>query len=245
MGLLDDKTIVVTGAAQGMGANHARRCVEEGAFVVLTDIQKAEGESMAESLGEAACFVEHDVTSEADWVRVAEVARVQNGHIDGLVNNAAIHGVRRLLDETAVDLLRMFEINVVGSWQGVRQMAPIMRDAGGGSIVNISSTVAMGALPHHGSYGASKWAIRGMSKIAASELGEWNIRVNTVHPGPITETGMFVVPEESHAAIFSPNPISRPATRDDVSNVVLFLLSDLAGYVTGHEHVVDGGGILV
>ena len=241
MGQLDGKSIIITGAAQGMGAVHARRCIEEGAQVTLTDLQVEAGESLAKELGDGAAFVQQDVTSESDWDRVVARAREHAGRIDGLVNNAAIWSVAPILEESVDRLRLMLEINVVGTWWGIRKVAEPMRDAGGGSIVNISSIAGTRGIPEHGSYGASKWAVRGLSKVAANELGHWNIRVNSVHPGAVRDTGMFLIPEEQYEQTFKLQPLQRPAQREEISGLVIFLLSDASSYVSGHEHVVDGG----
>ena len=241
MGQLDGKTIIITGAAQGMGAIHARRCVEEGANVVLTDLQTEAGSKQAEALGDAAIFVQQDVTAEADWDRVVETALDRFGRIDGLVNNAAIWWTRPLMEEDIDDVRKMFEVNLIGTWLGIRKVVPAMQQAGGGSIVNLSSIAGTRGIPDHAAYGASKWAVRGLSKVAAGELGHANIRVNTVHPGAIAGTGMFLIPESEHESLFAEQPLPRPGEREEVSGLVLFLLSDQSTFVTGHEHVVDGG----
>ena len=241
MGQLEGKTIIITGAAQGMGAIHARRCVEEGAQIVLTDLQVEEGEKQAASLGDSAVFVEQDITSETDWDRVVATAVDRFGRLDGLVNNAAIWWTEAIVDEDADKLRKMLEVNVVGTFHGMRKVVPAMRESGGGSIVNLSSIAGTRGILGHGSYGASKWAVRGLSKVAAAEFGQWNIRVNTIHPGAIEGTGMFLIPESEHEAIFAEQPLQRPGRREEVSGLLLFLLSDQSSYVTGHEHVVDGG----
>ncbi|MHA7840038.1 MAG: SDR family NAD(P)-dependent oxidoreductase [bacterium] len=241
MGQLQGKSIIVTGAAGGMGAVHARRCLEEGARVVMTDLQVEAGEALAADLGPEAVFVEHDVTDEAGWDRTVGVAIDRFGRVDGLVNNAAIWSTAPILEESADRLRRMLEVNVVGSFLGLRRVAMAMRDGAGGSIVNISSIAGTRGLPEHGAYGASKWAVRGLTKVAASELGAFGIRVNSVHPGAVEGTGMFLVPESEYEEMFAVQPIPRPGRREEISGVVLFLLSDAASYVTGVEHVVDGG----
>ncbi len=167
MGQLDGKSIIITGAAQGMGAIHARRCVEEGARVVLTDLQAEEGEKLAAELGDAAIFVQQDITSESDWDRVVETATSSHGQLDGLVNNAAIWWTKPVVEEDAAKFLKMLEVNVIGTWQGMRKVVPAMREAGGGSIVNLSSIAGTRGIPEHAAYGASKWAVRGLSKVAA------------------------------------------------------------------------------
>ena len=149
MGQLDGKTIIITGAAQGMGAVHARRCVEEGANVVLTDLQTEAGSKQAEALGDAAIFVQQDVTAEADWDRVVETALDRFGRIDGLVNNAAIWWTRPLMEEDMDDVRKMFEVNLIGTWLGIRKVVPAMQQAGGGSIVNLSSFAGTRGIPVH------------------------------------------------------------------------------------------------
>ncbi len=241
MGQLDDKHVIITGAAQGMGAVHARRCVEEGAKVLLTDLQVEVGEKLANELGAAARFVRQDITQAADWDAVLAAVRNDWPRIDGLVNNAAIWWTKHILEEDEAGLRKMLDVNVVGTWLGIRKVAPVMREHGGGSIVNLSSIAGTRGIPEHAAYGASKWAVRGLSKVAAAELGVWNIRVNTIHPGAIGGTGMFLVPESEYEELFATQPLQRPGERAEVSGLVIFLLSDASSYVTGHEHVVDGG----
>ena len=240
MGQLDGKTVIITGAAQGMGAVHARRCVEEGARVVLTDLQADAGQALAAELGDGVRFVEQDVTSESDWDRVVDEATTQF-EIDGLVNNAAIWWTKPVLEEDAANMMKMLEVNVIGTWQGVRKVAPKMAERGGGSIVNLSSIAGTRGIPEHAAYGASKWAVRGLSKVAAGELGQMGVRVNTIHPGAVDGTGMFLVPEEEREELFAMQPLPRPARREEISGLLIFLLSDASSYVTGHEHVIDGG----
>ena len=241
MGQLEGKSIIITGGAQGMGAMHARRCVEEGARVVLTDLQVEAGEKTASELGDSALFVEQDITLEQDWDRVVDAALDRFDRIDGLVNNAAIWWTEPIMSEAADRLRKMLEVNVVGTFHGMQKVVPAMRDSGGGSIVNLSSIAGTRGIPEHGSYGASKWAVRGLSKVAAAELGQWNIRVNTIHPGAIEGTGMFLIPEAEFEELFAEQPLRRPGRRDEVSGLLIFLLSDQSSYVTGHEHVIDGG----
>ena len=241
MGQLDGKRIIITGAAQGMGAVHARLFVEAGARVLLTDLQTEAGAKLANELGKNAHFVAQDVTKESDWETVVGEAKKRFGGIDGLVNNAAIWWTKPVMDEDRNRFLKMLDVNVIGTWLGIRAVVPAMREAGGGSIVNLSSIAGTRGIPEHGAYGASKWAVRGLSKVAASELGQWNIRVNTVHPGAVEGTGMFLVPESEFETIFQAQPLRRPGRREEISGLVMFLLSDQSSYVTGHEHVVDGG----
>lgn len=241
MGQLEGKRIIITGAAQGMGAVHARLFVEAGARVVLSDLQGEAGQKLASELGKNALFVDQDVTKESDWERVVAAANKQFGGIDGLVNNAAIWWTKPVIDEDRERFRKMLDVNVIGTWLGMRAVVPAMRQAGGGSIVNLSSIAGTRGIPEHGAYGASKWAVRGLSKVAASELGQWNIRVNTVHPGAVEGTGMFLVPESEFETLFQAQPLRRPGRRDEISGLVMFLLSDQSSFITGHEHVIDGG----
>lgn len=241
MGQLEGKRIILTGAAQGMGAIHAKRFVEEGARVVMTDLQAEAGRKLANELGPNAHFAEQDVTKEVDWERVVAAATKQFGGVDGLVNNAAIWWTKPVVEEDRERFRLMLDVNVIGTWLGIRAVVPAMRKAGGGSIVNLSSIAGTRGIPDHAAYGASKWAVRGLSKVAASELGQWDIRVNSVHPGAVEGTGMFQVPESEFATTFQAQPLRRPARREEISGLVIFLLSDQSSFITGHEHVVDGG----
>ena len=241
MGQLDGKVAIITGAAQGMGETHARRFVAEGARVVLTDLQEAAGQAVAKEIGDPALFVPHDVREEADWDRVVEATLERFGRLDVLINNAAIWSTASIEEERVERLREILEVNVVGSWWGVRKVIAPMREAGGGSIVNISSIAGTAGIPEHGSYGASKWAVRGLSKVAAVELGRYGIRVNSIHPGGVKDTGMFLIPEEELSRSFGTQPIRRPAQREEISSVAIFLASDASSYITGREHVVDGG----
>ncbi len=241
MGQLDGKVAIITGAAQGMGETHAQRFVAEGARVVLTDLQEAAGQAVAKELGESALFVAQDVREESDWDHVIEATLERFGKLDVLVNNAAIWSTASIEAERVERLREILEVNVVGSWWGIRKVIDPMREGGGGSIVNISSIAGTRGIPEHGSYGASKRAVRGLAKVAAVELGRYGIRVNSIHPGGVKDTGMFLIPEEEHERSFVSQPIRRPAERDEISSVAIFLASDASSYITGREHVVDGG----
>jgi 3alpha(or 20beta)-hydroxysteroid dehydrogenase len=240
---LTGKVIVVTGAAQGMGRRHVERCVGAGAAVVATDVRAERGRELAASLGEAAAFVPHDVTDEAAWAEVIRTATERFGRIDGLVNNAAIYRGTCPIEDEARDVFEQtLQVNVVGTWLGIKAVIPELRRAGGGSIVNISSIAGMRGLAGFGAYGSSKWAVRGLTKVAAKELADHGIRVNSVHPGGIEGTGMFTGRDPGEG----PGPqarttLQRAGTTDEVSSLVLFLLSDASSYISGVEHGIDGG----
>jgi 3alpha(or 20beta)-hydroxysteroid dehydrogenase len=191
--------------------------------------------------------VTHDVTDEHAWDHVVSTAIAEFGGLDGLVNNAAIYkGTSPIEDE----LLSVFEltlrINVVGTWLGIKKVIAPMRERGGGAIVNVSSIAGMKGLPGFSSYGSSKWAVRGLTKIAAKELGTDGIRVNSVHPGGIEGTGMFTPAQttDERKQRYAGVPLGRPGRTDEVSSLVIFLLSEASSYVTGVEHVIDGGSIV-
>ncbi len=212
MGQLDGKVAIITGAAQGMGEVEACRFAAEGARIVLTDVQEEAGREVAKAIGDDATFVRQDVTSEADWDAVVATAIERFGGLDALVNNAAIHHIGALEDESIDAFERMLRVNVVGTWWGIKKAIAPMRARGGGSIVNKSSIAGTRGIPGHTSDGTSKWAVRGLTKTAAYELGPDAIRVNSVHPGGIAETGMFSEPDDPNEqqAHMGALPLRRP-----------------------------------
>ncbi|MFJ7744649.1 glucose 1-dehydrogenase [Peribacillus sp. NPDC097295] len=240
MARLSGKIAIITGAAQGMGAAHAKLFVEQGAKVVLTDLNEEKGNATAAELGENALFVKQNVTNEADWANVVATAEEKFGPVNVLVNNAGITMAKKMMDATVEDYRRIVEINQVSVFLGMKAVLPSMQKAGGGSIVNVSSMngLVAGAI----GYTDTKFAVRGMTKAAAMELAELNIRVNSVHPGVIATP--MVVQEDTKAAVeaFAKHiPLGRVAQPEEVSNMVLFLASDDSSYSTGSEFVIDGG----
>jgi len=237
---LEGKVAIVTGAAQGMGASHVKRFVEEGAKVVFTDINEELGSKLEKDLGENAKFVKQDVTNESDWQNVVKQTEEAFGTIDILVNNAGISVNRPLLEMTEDEYRKIVDINQVSVFLGTKAVVPSMTKAGKGSIINISSMNGLvgGAV----GYTDTKFAVRGITKATALQLGHLNIRVNSVHPGVI-ETPM-VTQGDSVEVIkeFSKHiPIKRVAKPEEVTNLVLYLASDESSYSTGSEFVIDGG----
>jgi len=240
MGKLDGKVAIITGAAQGMGAAHARLFVSEGAKVVITDIKEDEGQQLAADLGDNALFIKHDVASENDWQKVLDQTIAAFGKVDILVNNAGITFAKGLQDISADDYVKIFKINQLGTFLGVKTVAKPMTAQGLGSIVNISSLNGLvgGAV----GYTDTKFAVRGMTKAASLELAPAGVRVNSVHPGVI-ETPMISQPgTEAAVKQFAKTiPLRRIAKPEEVSKLVLYLASDDSSYSTGSEFVVDGG----
>lgn len=238
---LDGKVAIVTGAARGQGESEARLFAAAGARVVLTDLLAEEGEAVAASIGEAAVFVRHDVTSADGWAEVAERAREAFGRIDVLVNNAGIWRTAPVDQETEERFERILRINLVGPFLGIRAVVPSMREAGGGSIVNISSTAGLRGIPGHAAYGSSKFGLRGLTRSSALDLAADGIRVNSVHPGAIDTPMIAAAGYERGAGGFDRAPLHRVGVPEDVAELVLFLASDASSYITGTEFAIDGG----
>ncbi|MFE6501106.1 SDR family oxidoreductase [Kitasatospora sp. NPDC057738] len=238
---LTGKTVIVTGGARGLGAEAARLAVASGANVVITDVLEEDGRTVAAELGERARFVRHDVTSEEDWQRVVDFAVAEFGALHGLVNNAGISTGTLLADESVEHFRKVLDINLTGVFIGMKTAVPAMRAAGGGSIVNISSAAGLMGLALTAGYGASKWGVRGLSKIGAVELGTERIRVNSVHPG-MTYTPMTASVGIRRGEGNYPNtPMGRVGEASEIAGAVVYLLSDDSSYVTGAELAVDGG----
>jgi 3alpha(or 20beta)-hydroxysteroid dehydrogenase len=243
-GDLAGKVAIITGAARGQGAAAARRFIEEGARVVIADVLDDVGKELAESLGERAIYRHLDVSNEDDWSGVVDETVANHGGVDVLVNNAGILRFAALTEMPLADYRRIVDINQVGTFLGMRSAAKHMIKAGRGSIVNISSVEGLAGMPYLVAYTSTKFAIRGMSKVAALELGPHGIRVNSVHPGMI-ETDMVKDAAGGHDVDLSPAakriPLRRMGQPEDIAEVVLFLASDRSSYVTGAELAADGG----
>jgi len=244
MGELDGKVAIISGAARGQGAASAKLFVAEGARVVIGDVLDDVGKELAESLGAAAVFRHLDVSSEDDWANVVNETVETWGGIDILVNNAGILRFAALPDMPLEDYLRIVNVNQVGTFLGMRAVSKPMMAAGKGSIVNISSIEGLAGMPYLTAYTSTKFAIRGMTKVAALELGPKGIRVNSVHPGMI-ETDMVKDAAGGHDIDLSPAAkriaLRRMGQSEDIAEVVMFLASDRSSYVTGAELAADGG----
>jgi len=236
MSKLDGSVVIITGAARGQGAAEAELAAAEGAHVIVTDVLDDEGLEVAAKVG--GTYMHLDVTAVASWNDVVAATVEAHGRIDGLVNNAGIFRHGGVLDGD-VDTFRLVsEVNQVGVFNGMAAVAPVMKEAGSGSIVNISSVA--GLRGYGGvAYTASKWAVRGMTKVAARELAPFGIRVNSVHPGLI-ETPMLEQVGAGADALAASVPMGRTATAAEVGTVVIFLLTDDAIYMNGSELAVDG-----
>ena len=239
MGRFDGQVAIISGAARGMGAAHARALVEEGALVVIGDVLDAEGQQLAAELGVAATYVHLDVTSRSDWNAVVDHAEAR-GPVRVLVNNAGVVSYGPLVEADETEYRRVVDINQTGTWLGIAVVASALARSGGGAIVNISSSAGLQGYAHISSYVASKWAVRGMTKAAALELGPLGIRVNSVHPGPIRTSMTDGLGDDVTAT----QPIARLGEPSEVSKAVLFLASTEASYITGAELAVDGGATL-
>jgi 3alpha(or 20beta)-hydroxysteroid dehydrogenase len=241
---LAGKVVLVSGAARGMGEASARRFVEEGARVVLGDILEAEGEAVAKELGDAVRFVRLDVTDADAWRAAIAVAQEELGGLDVLVNNAGVLGFGAVADMPLEEYRRIIEVNQVGVFLGMQAAVPALEASGGGAIVNISSVEGMGGGSHLTAYTASKFAVRGMTKAAALELGPKGIRVNSVHPGAI-RTEMVLAQtggsEDAERWMAKKVALKRMGQAHEVASLVAFLASDDSSYCTGAEFVVDGG----
>jgi 3alpha(or 20beta)-hydroxysteroid dehydrogenase len=244
MGRLSGKVVIVTGAARGQGEAEARLFAAEGAKVVMGDVLDEPGKAVAESIGADARYVHLDVSSESDWAAAIAIALEWGGRVNCLVNNAAIIRPAAIEDTSLADYMSVINVNQVGTFLGMRSVIAPMKKVGGGAIVNISSIDGIQSKNGLISYTASKFAIRGMTKTAALELGRFGVRVNSVHPGgvntlmgnPYNDPALEKMPYQFQA-------IPRIGYPNEIAAAVLFLISDEASYITGAELSVDGGWV--
>ena len=242
MGKLDGRVALITGGARGQGAAEATLFAAEGATVFLTDVLDDEGEKTAAACG--GVYLHHDVTSESRWEDVVQAILKDHGRLDILVNNAGIFKLGSVVTTTLEDYRQVIEINQVGVFLGMRAVAKPMIERGSGAIVNISSVAGMQGSPGAIAYGASKWAVRGMTKSAATELGRYGIRVNSIHPGIIETPMLHQIPafESGNAERWVRRiPAGRVAEAHEVAKLALFLASDESSYSSGAEFIIDGG----
>ena len=241
---LTGKSALVTGGARGMGAATVRLFVEAGARVVIGDLLEEVGMALADELGDAAVFVRMDVTREEDW-QVAVAKAQQFGPLNVLVNNAGILHMASITDTSADDFMRVLKVNLLGAFIGIRAVIEPMKAAGCGSIINVSSVDGLQSKAGLSAYSSSKWALRGLTKNAAIELGQYGIRVNSVHPGGIfTDMGganVGISEQEMSEGVYADFPIPRVGRAEEVAYVTLFLATDEASYSTGAEFIADGG----
>ena len=239
-----NKVALVTGGARGIGANTVKRLVQEGAKVYFTDILIAEGGQTADEYKGQAIFLKQDVTKEEDWKNVTETIDKAEGRLDVLVNNAGVAIHAPIGDMTLDKYIQTININQVSVFLGLTHALPLLKKSNGASVVNISSVAGLRANPFEIAYASSKFAVRAMSQVAALEFAPFKIRVNSIYPG-LVETPMTMLEEYKEAieGIKERNPLKRIATVDDVSNMVLFLASEEAAYVTAGEFAVDGGTV--
>lgn len=240
-GRLQDKVALITGAARGQGAAEAKLFAQEGAAVALTDVLDEEGRATAAAVGGS--YHHLDVTDEAAWKSVVEAVVAEHGPISVLVNNAGIYFAERILDMTLVDYQRVIDVNQIGVFLGMKTVGAVMVEQGTGSVVNISSVAGLRGNQGSVAYAASKFAVRGMTKVAAREFARFGVRVNSIHPGAIETAmlhqvaGMEGDPERALRGI----ALRRIAEPEEVARMALFLASDEASYSTGSEFIVDGG----
>ncbi|WP_199254840.1 glucose 1-dehydrogenase [Mycolicibacterium mengxianglii] len=236
MGRVDGKVVLISGGAQGMGAAHAKMLVDEGAKVVIGDILDEKGQALADELGDAASYVHLDVTDADQWAAAVNTAVENYGLLNVLVNNAGIVALGKIGKFDMAKWQKVIDVNLTGTFLGMQAVVEQMRTAGSGSIINVSSIEGLRGAPMVHPYVASKWAVRGLAKSAALELGKDNIRVNSIHPGFIRTPMTKHFPDDMVSA-----PLGRPGKSEEVSTFVVFLASDESSFATGSEFVMDGG----
>ncbi len=240
MGRLDGKVAIITGGARGQGEAEARLFCDEGAKVVIGDVLEEEGRAVAADIGDACTFVQMDVRQPESWKSALDAA-ADYGTLNVLVNNAAVMQFASIQEQSIEDYMRIIEINQLGCFLGMKSVAPVMKAGGGGSIVNVSSIDGLQAKNGIVAYASSKWAIRGMTKVAALEFGHHGIRVNSLHPGGVDTIMGNPTAIETIDEFYKDQALPRCGRSEDIARMALFIASDDCSYSTGSEFVSDGG----
>jgi 3alpha(or 20beta)-hydroxysteroid dehydrogenase len=240
---LTGKVALITGAARGQGAAEARLFAQRGAKVMLCDVLDAEGQAVAAEIGANAAYLRLDVTSENDWKKVVQATVEKFGKLNVLINNAGIVKISALEECPLAEYQQVIQVNQVGVFLGMREVVEPMKKAGGGSIVNISSIDGLIGMTGGSAYCASKFAVRGMTKVAALELGKYGIRVNSIHPGGILTPMVTGAGLDAQAAgdIFGKVPLGRIGQPEEMATLAAYLASDDSSYSSGSEFIADGG----
>lgn len=244
MSRLQSRVAIISGGARGMGAATARLFSAEGARVVIADVLEAEGQALAEELGSGnAMFIKLDVRHIAQWQDLLAQSIKNFGPIDVLVNNAGVLQFSTIMQTTAEDFERVISINLAGTFNGLKVIGEHLLERGRGSVINVSSVDGMKGANGLGAYCASKWGIRGLTKVAAMEFGHRGVRVNSVHPGGV-DTAMgnpYAETKDAVNARYTQVPLQRVGEPEEIARTSLFLASDESSYLCGAEIVVDGG----
>jgi 3alpha(or 20beta)-hydroxysteroid dehydrogenase len=236
MARLEEKVALVSGSARGIGAAIARVMADEGAKVVIGDLLDEKGEALAEEIKPSATYVHLDVTKPADWATAVATAVEKYGKLDVLVNNAGISIPGPIDQYSHADWDKIVAINLTGVFNGIQAGVPALKNAGGGSIVNISSLAGLIAVPASSGYVATKFGVRGLTKAAALDLGKYGIRVNSIHPGYVRTPMTAAVPPDTSSVA-----LGRGGEPGEIAKLVVFLASDESSFSTGSEFVADGG----
>lgn len=238
----ENKVAIVTGGSRGIGAATVRLLAERGAKVVIADVLEEAGQSLAEELGDRAIFRKVDVSEQGDWEALVSAA-TDFGVLSVLVNNAAILIQATVMDMTEEQFVSSFRVNQLGVFLGMRAVFPALKAAGGGSIVNVSSIDGLLSMNSLTAYSATKWAVRGMTKAAAIEMGKFGIRVNSVHPGgvytPMHASELISVEEAS--TFYADSALPRVGMPEEIAHMIAFVASDESSFSTGAEFIADGG----
>ncbi len=240
---LTGKVAVVTGGGHGMGAEHVRTLTARGASVLFTDLDEAAGRRLADEVaatGGNAVFASGDVRDLRTWESWRDTALDRFGSVHVLVNNAGVFGEQTILGIDRTAWQRVVDVNLKGPFLGMKTFAPLIRDAGGGAIVNVSSAAGLDQNPDP-AYTASKWGVRGLTKMASQEFGPWGIRVNSIHPGYMLTAMTDFAPDAMRAAKIELTPLRRAGEAWEAAELVAFLVSDAAAFITGAEIAIDGG----